>query len=195
MSKQSKDECLELKNINYKTLLQTGNSLVNKDESKLTLNKIDELLNDEKNRCIANCSWPKLNSQQQLTKLNNFAIQYCKQLDKENLTSKLKDLLKTSKQHLQRTKDVVYDKKKQEITSIPRLEFKNGKFLLTKEKRQSTSKGLYKHKQNKTVKSAKPAKPAKPVKSVKSAQSVKPAKPAKPVKSAKSAQSVNQQNQ
>ena len=168
MSKQSKDECLELKNINYKTLLQTGNSLVNKDESKLTLNKIDELLNDEKNRCIANCSWPKLNSQQ---------------LDKENLTSKLKDLLKTSKQHLQRTKDVVYDKKKQEITSIPRLEFKNGKFLLTKEKRQSTSKGLYKHKQNKTVKS------------VKSAQSVKPAKPAKPVKSAKSAQSVNQQNQ
>ena len=40
--KQKKnDECLELKNINYKTLLQTGNSLVNKDNTDLTLNKID----------------------------------------------------------------------------------------------------------------------------------------------------------
>ena len=155
--KQKKnDECLELKNINYKTLLQTGNSLVNKDNTNLTLNKIDELLNDEKNANIATQSWPKLNSKM---KLQIFfpTIQgyYVKEKEQEDLLPKLKLLLKSSKSNLQRTKDVVYDKKKQEITSIPRLEFKKDRFVFNKDNRQSTTKGLLKKKpkQNKTVKS------------------------------------------
>ena len=154
--KQKKtDECLELKNINYKTLLQTGNSLVNKDNTNLTLNKIDELLNDEKNANIATQSWPKLNNKKKLQKLNEFAIKYCKEKELEDLLPKLKILLKNSKSNLQRTKDIVYDKKKQEIMSIPRLEFKKDRFFLNKDNRQSTTKGLMKKKpkQNKTVKS------------------------------------------
>ena len=154
--KQKKtDECLELKNINYKTLLQTGNSLVNKDNTNLTLNKIDELLNDEKNANIATQSWPKLNNKTKLQKLNEFAIKYCKEKELEDLLPKLKILLKNSKSNLQRTKDIVYDKKKQEIMSIPRLEFKKDRFFLNKDNRQSTTKGLMKKKpkQNKTVKS------------------------------------------
>ncbi len=154
--KQKKnDECLELKNINYKTLLQTGNSLVNKDNTDLTLNKIDELLNDEKNANIATQSWPKLNSKMKLQKLNEFAVKYCKEKELEELLPKLKLLLKSSKNSLQRTKDVIYDKKTQEITSIPRLEFKKDRFVFNKDNRQSTTKGLLKKKpkQNKTVKS------------------------------------------
>lgn len=144
-----KDECLELKNLNYKTLLQTGNSLVNEQNSKLTLNKIDEILNDEKNNSIATSSWPKLSSKHKLQKLQEYAIRYCKEnkLDKE--LCKLKLFLKNSKHHLQKTKDVAYDKKTQMITGIPRLEFKQNRFILHKENRQSTTKGLLK-KPNKT---------------------------------------------
>ncbi len=36
------------------------------------------------------------------------------------------------------------NKKKQEITSIPRLEFKQNQFVLAKDNRQSTTKGLLK---------------------------------------------------
>jgi hypothetical protein len=147
-----KDECLELKNINYKTLLQTGNSLIDKNNSKLTMNKIDELLNDEKNLSLASSSWPKLNSKLRLQKLNEFAIKYCKDHKLDNLLPKLKLLLKNNKNNLQKTKDVVYDKKKQEITSIPRLEFKQNQFVLIKDNRQSTTKGLLKKTHNKTKK-------------------------------------------
>ena len=147
-----KEECLELKNLNYKTLLQTGNSLIDKTNSKLTMNKIDELLNDEKNLSLASSSWPKLNSKLRLQKLNEFAIKYFKNNKLDNLLPKLKLLLKNNKHNLQKTKDVVYDKKTQEITSIPRLEFKHNQFVLAKENRQSTTKGLLKKTHNKTKK-------------------------------------------
>jgi hypothetical protein len=141
---KKRDECLELQNLNYKTLLQTGNSLIQQNDSKLTMTKIDEILCDEKNYTMANSSWPKLSSKHKQQKLLEFAINYCKEnkLDKE--VYKLKLFLKNNKHHLQKTKDVVYNKKTQIITSIPRLEFKQNRFFLHKENRQSITKGLSK---------------------------------------------------
>ena len=124
-------------------------------------------INDEKNNTIATSSWPKLSSKHKLQKLQEYAIRYCKEnkLDKE--LCKLKLFLKNSKHHLQKTKDVTYDKKTQMITGIPRLEFKQNRFILHKENRQSTTKGLLK-KPNKT-KHVNKTKKMKEVKEVKDA--------------------------
>jgi len=133
-------------NNKYKNIL---NSLpTDTDNDVLNYNAIDKLLENEKQK-NKNEAWNKLDKTIKIQKLHAFAEKY----GKENaLPVKDIKLLKTffidclEKNKLQKTKDVIYDKEKREIISVPALFFNttNHNFTLksTDAKRVSTLKSL-----------------------------------------------------
>ena len=134
-----------LKNINYKNMLLTGNSMLKPDI--VTNPNIDDILENEKN---ANKSdpWNKLDKSAKVGKLKEFATRHGQ---KENhsdqeITALYQFLVSALEQKkLMRAKDVIYDKTTGTITSIPCLIYHAGfkKFTLKRcEKRQSTLKSL-----------------------------------------------------
>jgi hypothetical protein len=133
-------------NNKYKNIL---NSLpTDTDNDVLNYNAIDKLLENEKQK-NKNEAWNKLDKTIKIQKLHAFAEKY----GKENaLPVKDIKLLKTffidclEKNKLQKTKEVIYDKEKREIISVPALFFNttNHNFTLksTDAKRVSTLKSL-----------------------------------------------------
>ena len=110
-SSSSNDECLELKNIKYKTMLLNGNPL-QETKSSNDLSNLEKFLENEKNNNIIE-PWCKLNKTIKTKKLIEFVELYKKEkeLDDEegtNLIAYLKDCL--DKKKLQRVKAVIYDK-------------------------------------------------------------------------------------
>jgi hypothetical protein len=152
---EQQEECVELKNIKYKTMLLVGNPLV---ETKTSgdLTNIDKFLEDEKNT-NKNGPWCKLDKTVKIQKIMTFVEEYTKDnlLDSEekNLLVKfLKDCLDRKK--LQRVKDVNYDKVNGLIKEIPVLSYnKQTRHFTLKniDKRVSTSKCLS-SKKSQTVK-------------------------------------------
>ena len=134
-----------LKNINYKNMLLTGNSMLKPDI--VTNPNIDDILENEKN---ANKSdpWNKLDKSAKVGKLKEFATRHGqKENHSEQEIVALYQFLVSSleQKKLMRAKDVVYDKTSGTITSIPCLIYHAGfkKFTLKRcEKRQSTLKSL-----------------------------------------------------
>ena len=134
-----------LKNINYKNMLLTGNSMLKPDI--VTNPNIDDILENEKN---ANKSdpWNKLDKSAKIGKLKEFAARHGeKEKHSEQEIVALYQFLVSSleQKKLMRAKDVVYDKTSGTITSIPCLIYHAGfkKFTLKRcEKRQSTLKSL-----------------------------------------------------
>jgi hypothetical protein len=119
---RNKDDCIELKNINYKNILFNGTSLY---EHKNTndINNLDIFLeNEKKNNKIK--QWSKLDKCEKLKKLlffvnlykikNNLTLE-----EEEKLIFFFKELL--DKKLLKRVKDVIYDKDKGVIKDIPNL--------------------------------------------------------------------------
>jgi len=119
---------------------------VSRDETKY--NEIDRLLEKEKlrNKCD---NWNKIDKTVKIQKLHQFAERYGKD---HGYPSKDIKLLKAffveclEKSKLQKTKDVTYDKGKQEIEAIPALHFNqathNFTLRITDVKRVSTLKSL-----------------------------------------------------
>ena len=150
------DECHELKNIKYKTMLLNGNPL-QETKSSNDLSNLDKFLEDEKNN-NSNEPWCKLNKTIKTKKLIDFVNVYKKEknLDEEetnNLISFFKDCL--DKKRLQRVKDVVYNKTSGIITDIPALSYSkpNKHFTLKNiDKRVSTLKSLAPKKGQKSIK-------------------------------------------
>ena len=147
------DECVELKNIKYQTMLLNSNSKV--DSQKNNTANLDRILEKES---LENKKkpWSKLGTSVKIRKINHFVIHYGKQL---SLTPKekveLKSYLKTAitKKKLQRAKDVVYDASSGKIKSIPGLSYdkKKNRFTLRRiDKKNSTLKGLAQKKKHKT---------------------------------------------
>jgi len=68
------DECLELKNIKYKSMLLTGN-IEEKKETVENLSNLDVFLEDEKKN-ISNEPWTKLDKTTKLIKINDFVNEY-----------------------------------------------------------------------------------------------------------------------
>ena len=142
------EECIELKNIKYKTMLLSGNPLVETKTSTDQTN-IDKFLEEEKNT-NKNGPWCKLDKTVKIQKMMLFVEEYKKEnnLDKEEsilLIKFLKDCLDRKK--LQRVKDVNYDKVEGTIKDIPILFYNktNRHFTLKNlDKRVSTSKNLSK---------------------------------------------------
>lgn len=142
----NKEECLELKNIKYKTMLLNGNPL-KETKSENDLSNLDKFLEDEKNNNV-NEPWCKLNKTIKTKKVLEYIEKYKteKNLDEEEenlLTVFLKDCLDRKK--LQRVKDVIYDKTNGNIKEIPALSYiKASKHFTLKniDKRVSTLKSL-----------------------------------------------------
>lgn len=144
------NDCQELKNIKYKTMLLNGNPL-QETKSSNNLSNLDKFLEDEKNN-NNNEPWCKLNKTIKTKKIIEFCEEYkkIKQLDDEEfnlMVAFLKDCLDRKK--LQRVKDVNYDKINGTIKEIPALCFiKSSKHFTLKnlDKRVSTLKSLHQKK-------------------------------------------------
>jgi hypothetical protein len=140
------DECHELKNIKYKTMLLNGNPL-HETKSSNDISNLDKFLENEKNNNSFE-PWCKLNKTIKTKKLIEYVDTYKidKKLDEEesnNLISFLKDCL--DKKKLQRVKDVIYDKINGNVKDIPALSYvKSNKHFTLKniDKRVSTLKSL-----------------------------------------------------
>ena len=140
------DECVELKNIKYKSmLLNSSNEEV--EETVENLSNLESFLQEEKNNS-SNEPWIKLNKTTKLIKFQEFVEKYSIE-NKLSQDDKL-DLFKFLSTNLDRkrflkTKEVNYDKDSQIIISIPSLFYNssNKKFTLKRsEKRVSTLKSL-----------------------------------------------------
>jgi len=149
------NECIELKNIKYKSMLLNNNA-DKKEETVENLSNLDVFLDGEKKN-IVNDPWTKLDKTTKLLKFNEFIDTYVKDhnyshTDKVNLMIFLSTNL--DRKRLLKTKEVLYNKEIGKIISIPSLSFNNisKKFTLKRcEKRQSTLKCLA-PKKNKTRK-------------------------------------------
>jgi len=147
MTTVKSEECIELKNIKYKTMLLSGNIMKEIKSSNEDLFNLEKFLeNDKQNN--QNEPWSKLDKTIKTKKLLTFAEKYTKDNnfnDDEDklLVSFLKECLDRKK--LQRVKDVDYDKTTGEIKDVPALSYnKSNKHFTLKsiDKRISTLKSL-----------------------------------------------------
>ena len=118
------DECIELKNIKYKTMLLNGVQL-KETKSNNDLINLEKFLEDEKNS-IQNEPWNKLDKTIKIQKLLLFAENYKKEKELNDeemnlLITFLKDCV--DKKKIGRVKDVVYDKTLGLIKEIPILQY------------------------------------------------------------------------
>jgi hypothetical protein len=127
----------ELKNIKYQNIFSDNKNIS-------SLERIDKVLNKEKNKNNISISWNKLNKLQKIEKLNDYVdnvLNKKNKIDKLHLKKYLKNCL--DKKYLLKMKDVTYDKDKQCIVNIPNLIFKQNKYTLkVNDKKTSTLKNL-----------------------------------------------------
>jgi len=149
------EECQELKNIKYKTMLLNG-TVLHETKSANDILNLDKFLENEKNN-NGNDPWCKLHKTIKTKKILDYIQIYKKEksLDEEetdNLTKYLKDCL--DKKRLSRIKDVNYDKINGIIKDIPALIYTKGSkhFTLKNiDKRISTLKSLAPKKTHGTI--------------------------------------------
>lgn len=134
------NECLELKNIKYQTMLLNHNSNLN--ESVENVINIEDYLEKE----IAlnkKKQWSKLSNGSKLTKIKIYAEDYSK---KNNLSTINKQLLvkylttALERKKLQKVKDVDYDVEAGILKNIPNLSFNktSNKFTIKKKSKDSS---------------------------------------------------------
>ena len=139
------EECQELKNIRYKTMLINGNkktlnTIIN-DISNLDIILENETENSKKE------SWNRLDKSAKMNKINNYikTLTPTYKLTKQEIET-LRSYLSTNldKKNLQRNKDVTYIKDSGILESIPSLHFNNTtrKFTLRKQSQPSALKSL-----------------------------------------------------
>ena len=151
------EDCIELKNIKYKTMLMNGTPFKEGASHSSDMTNLDAFLENEKNN-NKNEPWCKLDKTIKTQKLMEFVECYKteKNLDVDEaklLVSFLRDCLDRKK--LQRVKDVNYDKVTGLIKDIPALTFvkANKHFTLRNvDKRVSTTKSLGPKKNQGTIK-------------------------------------------
>ena len=146
----SKDKCHDLKNLQYKTLLNKKSKLDVSKHNQNTDNiiNIEKLLENEKN-IAKNNSWNKLDKTMKIVHLNNYVDNYLKHnltnVEKEDFKKYLINLI--NRKQLQKKTDIVYNKKENKITDIPIINFnkETRKFKQKRsEKRTSTMSSLSK---------------------------------------------------
>lgn len=149
-----KDECVELKNIKYKTMLN-GHVLTCFKTSQEDLTKLDKFLDDDKIHNISE-PWSKLDKTIKTQKILLFAKEYGKihHFNDEEINSLiafLKECL--GRKRIQRVRDVIYDKTIGKIMEIPALTYNKGNkhfTLKNLDKRINTLKSLAPMKKQKT---------------------------------------------
>ena len=145
MENQKVDECVELKNIQYQTMLLNNKTNLTPAAS-INISSIDSYL-DKERESNEKKPWSKLSSASKLKKIEIYINTYSKkeQLSKEQkikLFAYLRKLLERKK--LQRIKDVIYDVENGFIKNIPGLIFNkvNSKFTIKKNEKGSSLKNL-----------------------------------------------------
>ena len=139
-------ECVELKNIKYKSMLLSGKT-EGPIETVENLSNLEHFLAGEKKNS-SNEVWAKLDKTTKLLKFAEFTTTYCIENNyNENDKNELYTFLHTNldRKRLLKVKDVIYDKDNGKILSIPSLMYSvaNKKFTLKRcEKRPSTLKSL-----------------------------------------------------
>lgn len=145
---EESNDCQELKNLKYKTMLLNGVPLQEiKTTSSNDLSNLDKFLENEKMN-NSNEPWCKLNKTIKTKKLQDYVEVYKEQNnlnyeESNQLFLFLKDCIDRKK--LQRVKDVIYDKENGIIKEIPALYYvKSNKHFTLKniDKRVSTLKSL-----------------------------------------------------
>ena len=139
------EECQELKNIKYQTMLLNSNSKI--VSTKKNSENLDDFLQKEKAQNKSK-PWSKLGRSTKLKKLDAFVTQFAiekeiTETEKQQLHSYLNTSLDRKK--LQRVKDVNYDVKTGRIKAIPGLTYNKNKHKYTLrrvDKKKSTLKGL-----------------------------------------------------
>ena len=153
------EQCNELKNIKYKSMLLSGSNnntiSVPHATKNSSVKNLNAFLEAEKAHNKKE-SWSRLDKTIKLRKLYEWAELHCKEKKWSDTTLKqLKSYLKQclDKKRLQKVKDVVYDKETGKINDVPNLQLVNRKFTLKRsERRQSTLKSLGSGRKNKTIK-------------------------------------------
>jgi hypothetical protein len=149
-------ECIELKNIKYKTMLLSGNP-IKETKSSNDFSNLEKFLENEKNN-NKNEPWCKLDKTIKTKKMLDYVNVYAtennlNEEETELLTTFLKDCLDRKK--FQRVKDVIYDKTTGLIKEVPALSYvKATKHFTLKniDKRVSTLKSLPVKKPHNTIK-------------------------------------------
>lgn len=140
------EECIELKNIQYKTMLLNGKP-IKETKSANDLSNLEEFLENEKNN-NQNDPWCKLNKTMKLKKLIDYVRIYkAKNMldDGEETAMEMFFRECLEKKKLYRVKDVSYNKETGVILDIPSLVYtKNNKHFTLKntDKRASTLNSL-----------------------------------------------------
>lgn len=144
-SREKSEECMELRNIKYKTMLLNGNkknltSVIN-EASNL------DLLLEEESESNKKEAWNKLDKSEKMNKINNYIHKLIQEHKLSNLESEsLKEYLSQNidKKNLLKNKDVVYSKETGILECIPNLQFNNStrKFTLKKQHQQSALKSV-----------------------------------------------------
>jgi len=142
----NKDECLDLKNIQYKTMLLNGKTTNLSSVPNTDASLIDKRLETEMN-ISKNLSWTKLDRGDKLKKLKEYSTNYIikNKLDIKTDVLYLYLVNSLDRNRLQKIKEVTYDKITGIIESIPNLVFnsKTNKFTLKRsDKRTSTLSSL-----------------------------------------------------
>jgi len=150
------EDCPELKNIKYKSMLLAGPPA---PETKVNVTSITELMEREKEKQQSNkLPWSKLDTSAKLSKLYGFAEYFAKSSGlAASETKALKKILKDGldRKLLTRTGAVSYDKTKELISNVPNLSFNRqtrGFVLRDLNKRATTSRSLAPKKPHKTRK-------------------------------------------
>lgn len=145
--KDKKDECLELKNINYKSMLLKNKMVVN---NQLEYSQNAELLLENEIKSSKKKKWNKLSMTTKSNKIKSFSKRYCSENKFDRKRKKvfnifLKNLLVNKK--IARNKDVEYDVTTGKLISIFNIEFncKTNHFTLKAvDKKKSALSGLSK---------------------------------------------------
>jgi hypothetical protein len=127
--REKTEECVELKNINYKNMLLTGNTLNDLTTNYHTsMDNLEKFLKEE-NMNNKNEQWCKLNKTSKIEKLISYA-NACKETKgwtEEDVKLSIDFFRKClDRKKLQRVKDVSYDKEKGCIKDIPLLVYDKG---------------------------------------------------------------------
>lgn len=148
--KSQKEECLELKNIKYQTMLLNNNTKIY--ETTPNTSNIENFLEKEL-EANNNKQWTKLGKGAKLKKINEYINIYAiEKKYNEEQKKKLKRYLLSclERKKLQKTKDVNYCIKTNKILSIPALTYNecSRKFTLRKNEKKTTKSNS----KNKTTK-------------------------------------------
>lgn len=146
--KKKTDNCQELKNIAYKTMLMNGNDILQTSETLTNNNKITDYLDNELSANKKE-TWTKLNKTQKIQHLFAYVDNILKEkyhLDDESCKNTKNYLQKCiERKNLSKAKEIVYNKDKNIIENIPFLFYNEDTktFILKKDdKHISTLKSL-----------------------------------------------------